>query len=78
MRPACRAPWRRLVERERVPTRPGRDSKVYVDPVGSPYARHNGSVIGNRDPTDMDDIADLVLNTDIGPVMTTVAPELTT
>jgi hypothetical protein len=48
--PTCLAPWRRLVEKERVPTRPGRDSKVYVDPVGSPYARHNGSVIGNRDP----------------------------
>jgi DNA modification methylase len=48
--PACGAPWRRLVERERVPTRPGHNSKVYVDPVGSPYARHNGDVIGNRDP----------------------------
>jgi site-specific DNA-methyltransferase (adenine-specific) len=48
--PKCLAPWRRLVEKERVPTRPGRGSKVYVDPVGSPYARHNGSVIRNRDP----------------------------
>jgi hypothetical protein len=33
-----------------VPTRPGHNSKVYVDPVGSPYARHDGRVIGNRDP----------------------------
>jgi DNA modification methylase len=48
--PACGAPWRRLIEKERVPTRPGHNSKVYVDPAGSPYARHNGSVIGNRDP----------------------------
>jgi hypothetical protein len=31
-------------------------------------------VIVNRDPTDMDDMADLVLNTEIGPVMGAVAP----
>jgi site-specific DNA-methyltransferase (adenine-specific) len=48
--PRCLAPWRRLVDKERVPTRPGHGSKVYADPAGSPYARHNGSVIGNRDP----------------------------
>jgi DNA modification methylase len=48
--PECLAPWRRVVDKERVPTRPGRNSKVYEDPVGSPYRLHNGSVIGNRDP----------------------------
>jgi site-specific DNA-methyltransferase (adenine-specific) len=48
--PNCLAPWRRRVATERVPTRPGHNSKVYVDPVGSPYARHDGRVIGNRDP----------------------------
>jgi DNA modification methylase len=48
--PRCLTPWRRVVKKERVPTRPGRGSKVYVDPVGSPYATHKGSVIGNRDP----------------------------
>jgi DNA modification methylase len=47
---ACGAPYRRVVDRQRVPTRPGHDSKVYVDPLGSPYLRHSGSVIGNRDP----------------------------
>ncbi len=39
-------------------------------------AKRNGAklVIVNRDPTDMDDIADMVLNNKIGPIMTAVAP----
>jgi DNA modification methylase len=48
--PRCGSPWHRLVEKERRATRSGLGSKVYVDPVASPYARHSGSVIGNRDP----------------------------
>jgi hypothetical protein len=48
--PECGAPWEREVESERIRTRPGVDSKVWVDPVGSPYERHSGSVVGNRDP----------------------------
>jgi hypothetical protein len=48
--PSCGAPWRRLVEKERVPTRTGEKSKIpFVDPANSPYAKHSGSVIGNRD-----------------------------
>jgi site-specific DNA-methyltransferase (adenine-specific) len=46
----CGAPWQRVALRDRVPTRPGNNSKVYVDPVGSPYLTHSGSVVGNRDP----------------------------
>jgi NAD-dependent deacetylase len=52
-------------------------SLVVFPAAGFPVmAKRNGArlVIVNRDPTDMDDIADLVLNTDIGPVMTAVAP----
>jgi NAD-dependent deacetylase len=52
-------------------------SLVVFPAAGFPVmAKRNGArlVIVNRDPTDMDDIADLVLNTEIGPVMTAVAP----
>ncbi len=52
-------------------------SLVVFPAAGFPIkAKQNGArlVIVNRDPTDMDDFADLVLNTDIGPVMTAVAP----
>ena len=48
--PECGAPWRRVVEKERVATRPGNNSKVYVDPEGSPYEQHSGEIVGNRDP----------------------------
>jgi len=48
--PACGAPWARVIESERKLTRPGKGSKIYVDPEGSPYKEHGGSVIGNRDP----------------------------
>jgi len=52
-------------------------SLVVFPAAGFPVmAKRNGSklVIVNREPTDLDDIADLVLNADIGPVMTAVAP----
>jgi DNA modification methylase len=48
--PACGAPWRRVVEKKRIPTRPGNNSKIYIDPEGSPYEQHSGTVVGNRDP----------------------------
>jgi DNA modification methylase len=49
----CGAPWKRIVEKERKPTRPGVASKVYAEPPladGSPYRQHHGDVCGNRDP----------------------------
>jgi NAD-dependent deacetylase len=52
-------------------------SLVVFPAAGFPImAKRNGAklVIVNRDPTDMDDMADLVLNTEIGPVMGAVAP----
>ena len=52
-------------------------SLVVFPAAGFPVmAKRNGAklVIVNREPTDMDDMADLVLNADIGPVMTAVAP----
>ena len=52
-------------------------SLVVFPAAGFPVmAKRNGAklVIVNRDPTDMDDMADLVLNTEIGPVMSAVAP----
>jgi NAD-dependent deacetylase len=52
-------------------------SLVVFPAAGFPVmAKRSGArlVIVNRDPTDMDDMADLVLNTDIGPVMAAVAP----
>jgi NAD-dependent deacetylase len=51
-------------------------SLVVFPAAGFPMmAKRNGTklVIVNREPTDMDDIADLVLNAEIGPVMTAVA-----
>lgn len=48
--PECGKPWVRLTEKRRVATRPAHESKVYVDPEGSPYEKHNGSIVGNRDP----------------------------
>jgi hypothetical protein len=51
--PQCGAPWARVVERDRQPTRPGVESKVYaVPPVaeGSPLRSHAGDICGNRDP----------------------------
>jgi NAD-dependent deacetylase len=39
-------------------------------------ARQNGAKLAilNRDPTDQDDTADLVLHDEIGPVMSSVVP----
>lgn len=48
--PTCGKPWVRVMEKVRVPTRPGTGSKVYVDPENSLYEKHNGTVVGNRDP----------------------------
>lgn len=48
--PHCGKPWARVVESQRIPTRPGTGSKVYVDPENSPYEKHNGDIVGNRDP----------------------------
>jgi DNA modification methylase len=51
--PVCGTGWRRVMERERKPTRPGVESKVYaVPPVaeGSPLRSHAGDICGNRDP----------------------------
>jgi DNA modification methylase len=48
--PNCGKQWVRVVDKRRVPSRPGVDSKVYVDPAGSPYEQHSGTIIGNRDP----------------------------
>jgi DNA modification methylase len=51
--PACRAPWRRVVGRARVATRPGAKSKVYAEPPvhpDSPVREHHGDVCGRRDP----------------------------
>jgi DNA modification methylase len=42
----CGAPWKRVVERTRQPTRPGENSKI-TDVNGE---RLNGEVTGNRDP----------------------------
>jgi DNA modification methylase len=50
--PDCGAPWRQVIERDRVATRPGTNSKVNRASChdDSPYHGHSGSVIGNRDP----------------------------
>jgi DNA modification methylase len=42
----CGAPWKRVIERTRTPTRPGENSKI-TDVNGE---RLNGEVTGNRDP----------------------------
>lgn len=48
--PKCGKCWERVTSKERVPTRSGNTSKVYVDPDGSPYKQHSGEIVGNRDP----------------------------
>lgn len=51
--PGCGGPWVRETEGERVATRPGLASKVYLDPPvhpDSPARTHAGDVCGNRDP----------------------------
>lgn len=48
----CGAPWERLLEKNRVATRPGNNTKVgrVSDKADSPYHDHAGMVVGNRDP----------------------------
>lgn len=50
--PKCGAPWERVIERDRVATRPGHNSKINraSDDPDSPYERHSGMIVGNRDP----------------------------
>lgn len=51
--PQCGAPWKRVLAKDRVATRPGLASKVYVEPPvhpDSPIRQHHGTVCGNRDP----------------------------
>lgn len=49
---ACDSPWARLVAKDRKATRPGTNSKVNraSDDDESPYERHSGMIVGNRDP----------------------------
>ena len=52
---ACGAPWKRIVSKERVPTRPGTntktDSKTWdVSSIPTPDGWDKANVIGNRDP----------------------------
>jgi NAD-dependent deacetylase len=52
-------------------------SLVVYPAAGFPVmAKRNGArlVIVNREPTDLDDYADLVLNTEIGPLLSAVGP----
>lgn len=50
--PTCGTPWRRIIEKDRVATRPGIDSKINraSDDPDSPYERQSGMIVGNRDP----------------------------
>lgn len=51
--PKCGSQWTRVVKKERVPTRPGVESKVYATaPLhpDSPHLAHYGDICGNRDP----------------------------
>jgi NAD-dependent deacetylase len=52
-------------------------SLVVYPAAGFPlFAKKHGAALAivNREPTDLDSYADLVLNEDIGPVMTDVVP----
>ena len=48
----CGTPWRRQIEKDRKATRPGNDTKIgrASDDPDSPYERHSGTIVGNRDP----------------------------
>jgi len=47
----CGAPWKRVLERERKPTRPGKNTKLDYSPDGEMVQRINdGLQTGNRDP----------------------------
>jgi site-specific DNA-methyltransferase (adenine-specific) len=48
----CGQPLERMFRRDRFPTRPGNKTKIGQVSLhtASPYHRHNGSIVGNRDP----------------------------
>lgn len=53
--PSCGAPWKRILEKERIPTRPGANSKCLAHSDGdkktaSKLGWNKPNVIGNRDP----------------------------
>lgn len=50
--PECGTPWHRIIEKDRKATRPGNDTKIgrASDDSDSPYERHSGTIVGNRDP----------------------------
>ncbi len=50
--PDCGTPWRRVIEKDRKATRPGNETKIgrASDDPDSPYERHSGTIVGNRDP----------------------------
>jgi DNA modification methylase len=51
--PVCHAQFAPVLEKIRVPTRPGVKTKSYSDELlkpGSPYRTHRGDVYGNKDP----------------------------
>jgi hypothetical protein len=53
--PACGAPWVRVLSKERVPTRPGLDTKINsktwnAETLETIPGRLDGNAIGNRDP----------------------------
>lgn len=48
--PDCGKPWVRIIEKERVPTRPGNRSKIFANASESASGRQDAKVIGNRDP----------------------------
>jgi DNA modification methylase len=50
--PECGKPWERVVDKSRVPTRPGANGKAPGARIHelSPYHDHHGMICGNRDP----------------------------
>jgi DNA modification methylase len=50
--PTCGMPWKRIVAKDRKPTRPGMNSKINraSDDEASPCHTHGGMIVGNRDP----------------------------
>lgn len=50
---SCGSPWKRIIERDRVPTRPAKESKLSsvsgLDPR-NPHEAQHGMIVGNRDP----------------------------
>lgn len=50
--PQCGSPWERILEKERVATRPGNETKIGRASAhpDSPHEQHSGMIVGNRDP----------------------------